>query len=246
MLIRTYWMAGRVVALGLVIAAAAANAQSGLFGAVTNTQDVPIANATVRVLDSASRKTVATAQTDATGRFSLEDLPKGNYDIAVAARGFASQMASYNLIDPNTPRMRAFHLGPRDCEAPGMQCESHGAPAHDVHPVVARRDVTMEAGSALDLRTGRAVPPGAPQAGVQLVAEGGAVKLVALHGGKFGRPSAGRCQSGLNDLSWFRLDGVDAAMEVCIVGPDLWSSLLFTSDVPVGARQVEIHLVTRR
>ena len=80
------------IALFLLLSFVPAHAQSGhdISGTVKDTAGSTVTQATIRLLNS--RQTViATAQTDAQGRFALQAIAPGSYEILLTSRGFASR-----------------------------------------------------------------------------------------------------------------------------------------------------------
>ncbi|HYY99160.1 MAG TPA: carboxypeptidase regulatory-like domain-containing protein, partial [Pyrinomonadaceae bacterium] len=80
-------LAHALVALRGAVAAAAASGGS-ITGTVTDPRGAVVVGATVKVYAEAGDQPVASAKTDAQGRYSVENLPPGPYDVAVEAGGF--------------------------------------------------------------------------------------------------------------------------------------------------------------
>src|SRR4051812_19720589 len=77
-----------IFALPLARTSAATVAGGSIAGVVTDPRGAVVVGATVTVFAEAGSQPVASAKTDAQGRYKIENLPPGTYNIVVEATGF--------------------------------------------------------------------------------------------------------------------------------------------------------------
>ncbi len=87
---QTYITLLQAMLLSFAISMAAAADTHSLPGTVKDASDAPVSGATVNIL-TGRQMSVATATTDAQGRFTLSNIASGTYEVLVTARGFSSR-----------------------------------------------------------------------------------------------------------------------------------------------------------
>ncbi|KAA6464625.1 carboxypeptidase regulatory-like domain-containing protein [Acidobacteria bacterium AB60] len=95
---------------GKVAAAQAPEATGSVSGAVTDASGTPVPHAVV-VLKTAAGEGVATAESDAAGKFALTHLRPGEYDLTVSGAGFAEKKV--HVIVTGTPGLLDVALSPQ-------------------------------------------------------------------------------------------------------------------------------------
>src|SRR5690242_20656206 len=87
-----------IFALPLARAKAAA-AGGSITGAVTDPRGAVVVGATVTVYSEAGNQPVASAKTDAQGRYKIENIPAGTYVVVVEATGFNAARVERQTIE---------------------------------------------------------------------------------------------------------------------------------------------------
>src|SRR4051794_14708915 len=88
-----------VFALPLARTSAAAFAGGSIAGAVTDPRGAVIVGATVTIFAEAGSQPVASAKTDAQGRYKIENLPPGTYVVVVEAEGFKAARVERQTVE---------------------------------------------------------------------------------------------------------------------------------------------------
>jgi hypothetical protein len=238
-----------VVASVVILLCAATHAQGELRGEVVDIMGAKIANATIRVLDEKSRKTVETARSDQDGGFHVQDLAGGRYLIVASAPGFSEKLIDIGIVHPDVDVFRKIRLTMLDCDAPHMNCDTFSTgPIEDPHPIVSRGRLTVGSLDAVDLEKVRAVPPEAGTSDLCLSKKEGGLYLTPLHkaenskvcGKDFG-------QGGVQDKkSSLRIDGLGSGSAICIrTNHGRISKIFLTREVQLGDKDIDIYIVTR-
>ena len=116
------WMCFMVLAAGVLAPTASAQTGDRITGTVTSAGEpsVPIAGAIVTVLGT-SRRTV----TDASGRFTITDVPVGTRQIQVRAIGYSSTTSSVNVSAGETASL-SFQLSGAPTQLEGVVVVGYG------------------------------------------------------------------------------------------------------------------------
>lgn len=218
-------------------------------GHVTDTSGAFIQGATIRVLDSATRATVASTSTPVDGSFDFASLPPGSYVLAVVGKGFTEQLTGPVALAAGARIDRAFNLAPTDCDAPGVSCDIVTAgPYTEPHPVLFARDLSLSPSSALDLESGTPVAPDSPQADVSLLRRDNGLYLAPSTQAAIARQAEdGGCKVPRAALPPVRVDGLGPGSEIILRTRHHHCSRLFvTALVSPGADRITLHIVTRR
>lgn len=218
-------------------------------GTVTDTVGAVIAHAHVRILDADSRATLQSATTDSAGRFELSGLAAGNYLLSVSATGFSTAIEPSGMLVSGTLSMRDIRLQPLDCDGPGVNCDVFTEkPYVEPHPILSTHDLTLHAGSAIDLNKGTTLPLDAAGADIQLVARQNGLYLVPVSEATFATPlPEGSCRVRKPSLQELRIDGFDPDTEIVVrTQHGSCARLYITRTIEPGSHQIGLHLVTRR
>jgi hypothetical protein len=218
-------------------------------GEVVDLTGAIIPKTTIRVLHTKSRKTLETAQTDATGSFDLRDLSPGQFTIVFSRGGFVPEMIDVHSAQAGSEIFRKIRLRAEDCDAPKVNCDSFSqVPISDPHPIVAEGDLTVGSSEAVDLDMRALVPLTASAANFRLNEDGGGLYLASLNRAKLLNvcvvlPGDSRKQ---REIPSIRVDGLSKNSEICMKTiRGRFSKLFFTRDVQPGDNQITVHVVTR-
>lgn len=217
-------------------------------GTVTDTVGAVVAHAHVRILDADSRATLQSTTTDGEGRFALSGLPTGNYLLSASAAGFSTTMEPAGSLVIGTISTHDFHLQPLDCDAPGVNCDTFTTtPYVEAHPILSTHDLTLPAGSAIDLNKGTTLPLDAAGADIQLVARQNGLYLVPVNEATFATPlPESSCRVQKPAPPELRIDGFDRNTEIVVRTKDGSCARLYvTQTIEPGSHQIGLHLVTR-
>jgi len=218
-------------------------------GEVLDTAYEPISRATIRVLDGQSRKEMESIRTDAAARFELPALAPGRYVISFSSPGFSPELIELDTTKSGANRDRTIRLNPRDCDAPGENCDCFAqCPAFDPHPIAAQASLKIGLADAIDLDKGVLVPLASPDAGLSLLEKDGGLFLNSLNGAALlnaCKPQYGRNRQ-KTQTPPFRVDGLDRDMEVCMTTKrGRFSKIFLTRQVNAGDKQVLVYVSTR-
>lgn len=113
-------------------------------------------------------------------------------------------------------------------------------------PVVFARDLTVNAGQAVDLDKGMIVPAQSANADFQLNAQTGGLYLAPLHKAALTvNGTEGTCGKARN-LQPLRIDGFGANSEIVVrTQSGKCSRLYVAKEIPAGAHEADLHVVTR-
>jgi len=217
-------------------------------GQVLDPEGAVIARAAIRVLDADSRRTVQTGASDPDGQFQVGGLAPGRYLLAVAANGFAEKLVSVDLSRNAAGAPLTIHLDILDCDAPHVNCDIFTTgPYTDPHPVVFARDLTVNAGQAVDLDKGAMVPTQAADADFQLNAQAGALYLVPLNKAALTTSGTDGSCGKARATQPLRIDGLGPNSEIVLrTHSGKCSRIFVTREIPAGAGQAALHVVTRK
>jgi hypothetical protein len=216
-------------------------------GRVVDPAGAAIAGASIRALDEASRNTINTAVSDQDGKFSVDGLAAGSYLLVVSAPGFQEKQVRVDREQDGISDLSDLRLEVLDCDAPLANCDRSGAGNDaDPHPVIVKRDMSVNAGNAVDLQNGELVPKASAEADIRVDSAGGALFLVPLNKAAFTTSGAeGSCGKTRNQDP-LRIDGLGPAVEIVVVTRHKQCARLFViSEIPPGADQATLHIVTR-
>lgn len=233
--------------LGVALFSPGASPGIVIRGRVVDPAGAAIAGASVRVLDETSRDTINTAVSGSDGNFSIDGLAAGSYVVVVSARGFQEKQVRVDQPQDGTSVLPAVRLAVLDCDAPQVNCDVFTTGDYtDPHPVIFRRDLTVNANHAVDLQDGQLVPRASAEADIRVDSAGGALFLVPLHKAAFTASGAeGSCGKTRNQDP-MRIDGLGPEVEIVVLTRHKQCSRLFvTGMIPAGAEQATFHIVTR-
>jgi hypothetical protein len=216
-------------------------------GQVVDPAGAAIARASVRVLDEVSRNTVNSAVSDQDGRFSIDGLAAGSYVVVVSARGFQEKQVRVQQDQDGISVLPAVRLDLLDCDAPEVNCDVFTTGNYtERHPVLFKRDVTVNANNAVDLQDGQIVPRDSADADIRVDSAGGALFLVPRNQAAFTTSGTeGSCGKSRSQDP-LRIDGLGPEVEIVVLTRHKQCSRLFvTGVIPAGAAQVTLHVVTR-
>lgn len=236
-------------AFALVLAPLSAQPRCTIRGVVTDDVGAVIAHAHVRVLDADTRATLQSTTTDSGGRFELSGLASDTYLLSASANGFGTAMEPAGKLIGGTVTTHNIRLQPLDCDAPGVNCDIFTTgPYVDPHPVFLTHDLTLDAGSAVDLDKGTPLPLDAAAADLQLIARQSGLYFIPVNKATFATPRPeGSCRVRKPTLAELRIDGFDAITEIVVrTRRGSCARLYTTRTIEPGSHQVALHLVTRR
>ena len=107
MFIKSIWIGF----LGVVLSIASASAaNSGLQGIVKDAEGHPIQGADIRIEATSTGRLLTTVKTNATGRYSSEGLPAGNYRVRLFVNGAVKASINNTALEPGVSTQLNFEL----------------------------------------------------------------------------------------------------------------------------------------
>ena len=217
-------------------------------GEVVDSLGAAIPNATVRVLDQKSRKTVESALSTYDGSFEVKAPSAGRYLIAVSATGFTEKMIDIGAMKPSTDVFRRIRLNALDCDAPSVNCDTFDGRYEDPNPVIAHGQLIVNSSDAVDLENGKPVPLASGTADFSLTESKGGLYLTPLNKAEFSRG----CGKDFSDSGTqtkklpLRIDGFSGSSQICIkTNRARYARVFVTRDVKPGDKHITLYLVTR-
>ena len=236
------------VILNLALLFQGAQPGGNIHGRVLDSEGAVIAKATIRVLDAKSRATLQTVVSDTDGRFTVDGLGAGTYVLAISYSGFNEKLVEITPPQSGGGQSLTIRLDVLDCDAPGVNCDIFSTgPYTDPHPVVVQRDLTVSAAQAIDLEKGSTVAVDSSTADARLTVQDHGLYLLPLNKAAFSLSGNDEgCGKTVKNPQPVRIDGMLPGSEFIIkTRHGRCSKLFLTQEIPAGADQASIHLVTR-